>query len=182
MRRNERADSAATPALDLTPTISGFHILTWNPKSINPFTQNGNNAGIISSTINSSRSSQVRQNGDQLSENQEENKTLYIDCTLVIQGSLILSYWNKNNNHSVWPVKCHAPLNTFSWNVALSLSSEREFSRWIARQICLRMSKLKTSCPSWDRQECTKDMMNWNHLILCKQMRPCLSKMLSTKY
>ena len=39
---------------------SRFIILTWNPKSINFFSENGNNAGIITSTSNSFRSSLLR--------------------------------------------------------------------------------------------------------------------------
>ena len=31
----------------------------------------------------------------------EENKLLYPDCELVIQGLLTLSFWNRNHNHSV---------------------------------------------------------------------------------
>ena len=81
-------------------TNSGFHILIWNPQSIK---QNGNNAGIIIPTIDSSKSSLLKENGDQLWENQEENKSLYPDCALVIQGLLTISYWNRNNNHHVWP-------------------------------------------------------------------------------
>ena len=48
-------------------------MLTLNPKSTNSFTQNGNNAGIITLTINSFKSSPLWENGDQLSENQEKN-------------------------------------------------------------------------------------------------------------
>ena len=52
----------------ICPLISsGFLLLTWNPKSINSFTQNGNNAGIITPTINSSRSRPFEENGYQLS-------------------------------------------------------------------------------------------------------------------
>ena len=57
---------------------------------------------------------QLWENGKQLSKNQEENKSLYLACPLVIQGLLTLSYWNRNNNHSVWRVKHLALLNTFS--------------------------------------------------------------------
>ena len=63
---------------------------------------NGNNAGIITtSTINSSRSSPLWENRDELSENQEENKSLYSNCALVMQDLLTLLYLNRNNNHSV---------------------------------------------------------------------------------
>ncbi len=107
VKGNERAKLA----LNLTPqTNSVFHILTWNPKSIIYFTENGNNAGIITSTPNSSKSSPLWENGDQLSENQEENKSLYPDCILVIQGLLTLLYLNRNNNQCLtcqmlWTVK-----------------------------------------------------------------------------
>ena len=39
--------------------------------------------------------------GDQHRENQEENKLLYPDYELAIQGLLTLSFWNRNHNHSV---------------------------------------------------------------------------------
>ena len=106
VRRNDKADWAAKSALDLTPTISEFHILTRKPKSINSFTRNGNNAGIIIYTINSFRSSPLWENGDEPSENQEENKSSYSDCILVIHGSLTLSYRNKNNSQCL---TCQSP-------------------------------------------------------------------------
>ena len=133
---------------------AGFHILTRNPKSINSFTQNGNNNGIITSTINSSRPSQIWENGDQLSENQE-NKSLYPDCALVIRGLFTLSYRN-NNNNIVWHVKRLALFNMISYNLGISLSSESDFSRWIVWVICSRTSKWMTFCPSWKRQGFTK--------------------------
>ena len=37
------------------PSYSRFHMLTWNPRSIYSFKQNGNNAGIITPTRNSSK-------------------------------------------------------------------------------------------------------------------------------
>ena len=76
------------PKYPPTTTNSRFHILTWNSKSINFFTQNSNNAGIITSTTNSSRSSPLWENGDQLLENWEENKSLYLDCALITQDLL----------------------------------------------------------------------------------------------
>ena len=63
-------------------------LLISNPISINSFTQCGNNTGIITSTINISIPSPLWENGDQLSENQEENKSLYPNYTLVTQGLL----------------------------------------------------------------------------------------------
>ena len=45
-----------------------------------------NNDGTLTSIINSSKSSPPWENGDKLLENQKENKLLYSDCTLVIQG------------------------------------------------------------------------------------------------
>ena len=53
------------------------------------------------SIINSSKFNPPRENGDQLLEHREENKSLYPDYALVIQGLLTLSYWNRNHNHSV---------------------------------------------------------------------------------
>ena len=38
------------------------------------------------------------ESGDQHRENQEENKLLYPDCELVIQGLLTLSFWNRKHN------------------------------------------------------------------------------------
>ena len=85
VRENERAGSAAKSALELTPTNSGFYILTWYPQSINSFTQNGSNdVKKNPSTINSFKSSPRWENGDHLWENQDENKSLYHDCALVI--------------------------------------------------------------------------------------------------
>ena len=43
----------------------------------------------------------VKANGIFIRENQEENKLLYPDCKLIIQGSITLSFWNRNHNHSV---------------------------------------------------------------------------------
>ena len=53
VRGNERADSAAKSALDLTPDKS--RIQYTDQQLINSFTQNGNNNGAITSTINSSK-------------------------------------------------------------------------------------------------------------------------------
>ena len=63
-------------------------------------------------SINSSKFSQPWESGDQHRENQEENKSLYPDCELVIQGLLTLSFWNRNHNHIVWPARQLARLNT----------------------------------------------------------------------
>ena len=101
VRGNERADSAAKSALDLNPVNPGSYILTWNQQLINFFTQNGNNNGAITSTINSSKFSPPWESGDQHWENQEENKLLYPDCELVIQSFFTLSFRNRNHNHSV---------------------------------------------------------------------------------
>ena len=131
-------------------------IQAWNPKSMNSSTQNCNNAGIIPSTTNSSRWSPLWENTDQVSENQEENKSLYPNCVLVIQGLLTLLYWNRNNNHSVWFVKHLAPLNTLSWNVKPSHPSESDFSSLIGWVTCSRTSTWITFCPFWKRQGCTK--------------------------
>ena len=100
VRRNERADSATRSALCVTPDKFRIPYTDWKIK-INQFTQNGNGAGIITSITDSSRSSPHWEDGDQLSENEEENTSLCPNCVLVIQGSLTLSYWNKNNNHNV---------------------------------------------------------------------------------
>ena len=63
--------------------------------------QNGNNTEIITFTINSSRCSLLWGNRVWLSENQEDNKSLYPDCTLVTQDLLTLLYSNRTNNDSV---------------------------------------------------------------------------------
>ena len=70
-----------------------------------PQHSSNDNDGAITSTINSSKFSQLLESGDQYRENQEENKSLYPDCESVIQGLLTLSFWNRNHNHSVWPVR-----------------------------------------------------------------------------
>ena len=57
----------------------------WNQQLLDSFTQNGNNDGEIRSTINSSKFNQPWECRDQHRENQEENKSLYPDCELVIQ-------------------------------------------------------------------------------------------------
>ena len=91
VRENERADSATKSALDLTPDISRIPYTDPNQQLINSFTQNGNNNGAITSTINSFKFSPAWESGDQHRENKEENKLLYSDCELVIQGLLTLS-------------------------------------------------------------------------------------------
>ena len=62
---------------------------------------------------NSSKFSQPWDSGDQHRENQDENKSLYPDCVLVIQVLLTLSFWNGNHKNSVWPVRQLARLKTF---------------------------------------------------------------------
>ena len=94
-REDEKADSATK----LTP--DKFRIPFTDAKSTNSFMQNGNNARVVTSTINPSRSIPLWEKRDQLSENQEENKSLYPDCVLVIQYSHSHLYSKKNNNLSV---------------------------------------------------------------------------------
>ena len=115
--------------------FSPFHIPIWKWQSVNSFTNNDNNDGTLSSIINSSKFSLPWENGDQLLENQEENKSLYPDCALFIQGLLSLPYCNRNHNHNVWPLGQHAQLNTFLLNAKLSLSSESDFQSDLSNQI-----------------------------------------------
>ena len=142
-------------------TISGFHLQTWNSKSINPFTQNSNNTEIITPTINYSRSNPLWENGDQLSGNQEENKNRLRIGHTRLTHSFILKQEEQPQcltcqttctiKHVL--IECRA----FVLIRKRSLLLERE---WVL----------------------PKNMINWNHLIVYKQMGPCLSKMLSKKY
>ena len=75
VRGNDRADAAAKSALDLIPDKYNIPYIDLKPK-INNFLhkKNGNNPGIKISITNYSRLSPFWENGDQLWENQEDNK------------------------------------------------------------------------------------------------------------
>ena len=115
VRRNERADSAAKAALNLKPDNIRISYTDLKPK-INKlfFRKMASNAGITTSRSNSSKSSPLWENGDQLLENQERNKSLYFDCVLATQNSLTLSYSSKNSHRM------------FSWNVEPLLMLESD--------------------------------------------------------
>ena len=59
-------------------TTNLFCIPIWNWQSVNSFTQNGNNDVTLTSIINFSQFSPPCENGDQLLENEEENKPVVI--------------------------------------------------------------------------------------------------------
>ena len=104
-------------------------------------------------------------------ENQGENKSLYPDCTVVRQELLTLSYWNKNNNHVLWHVRCLAPLNTSSLNIEISLHQKAIFQgqslKWSVQQ---RQNEWRYVFPERDRVV-LKNMMKGIHLIVWKQMK-----------
>ena len=108
---NEKADSAAKLALDLSPEIISIPYTDLKPTISKFLYTKWRQWWTITSIINSFKFSPPWENRDQLLENQEENKSLYPDCALVIQGLLTLSYWNRNHNHNIWPVKQLARLN-----------------------------------------------------------------------
>ena len=134
-----KADSAAKSALlfPLTPMWLGIQhkiIFLWldiESSLLNSLTINRFPSFLFSSDVNTESESEnminflclsletpskfrpPSENGDQPLEHREENKSLYPDCALVIQGLLMLSYWNRNHNHSVWHVRQLARLNTF---------------------------------------------------------------------
>ena len=62
VRGNKSVDLSAKSALDLTPNKFRNPYADQKPKSKKPFTQNGNNAGIRTTTINSFRSSPLWEN------------------------------------------------------------------------------------------------------------------------
>ena len=154
MRGNERADSAAKSATDLTPynlTIPYTELKSkinklllakwqqrWNNNIHNKFFQIQPTLEVWKPAFRKSRREQVI------------ISWLHID-NRSLTHSFILKHIKHGGccNHRVWYVKRLAPLNTFSQNVVLS--SESDFSRWIVWPICLRKSKWKTVSPFWER-------------------------------
>ena len=129
-RSERKRKSRLGSQISFRSKLSPFHLLIWNRQTVKSFPKNGND-GRWTSIINSSKFRPPWEKGDQLLDHREENKSSYPDCALVIQGLLTLSYWNRNHNHSVWPVRQLARLNTFLLNVKLLWSSESDFSKWI---------------------------------------------------
>ena len=76
-------------------------------------------------------------------------------------------------------VKRLISLNTFSWNVQISLSSESDFLRWIIWMTCLGTSVWMTFSPSWGRKGCSKE---YDQLKPFNHLQAYLSKIFSTKY
>ena len=98
VRGNERADSAAKSVLDLTPDKSRIPYTDLKP-TINKFLHTKWQQKWSNNIHNKLFQIQPTwESGDQYRENQEENKLLYPDCELVIQGLLTLSFWNRNYN------------------------------------------------------------------------------------
>ena len=90
VRGDERADSAAKSAVDLTPNKSRIPYTDLKP-TIDKFLHTKWQQQW-SNNINSSKFSQPWESGDRHLENQEENMLLYPDCELVIQGLLTVTF------------------------------------------------------------------------------------------
>ena len=114
VRGNERANLAAKSALYLTPDNFRIPYTDLKPK-INKFLhakwQQHWNDNIHNKVFQI-----LHTLGEWRPAFRKSRRTSHniLICALVIQGSLTLSYWNKNYNHSVWHVNCLTLLNTSS--------------------------------------------------------------------